>query len=217
MRRTGFTLIELLVVIAIIAILAAILFPVFARAREKARQSSCLSDMKQLGLAAMSYAQDYDEQLPLSWYDCDADGAGTNGVDYTWRSAVLPYAKNAQIFQCPSKKMGTLFNGGFDIGAEGAYGINEVHWADVTSSEPPSGKSLGDIQYPAQCMLFGETTGSQSFSNTSGLDTHGFLYASPKRHNDGDNWTYCDGHCKWNKPANVKCAAGNCEYSITGG
>ncbi|MBU0610327.1 MAG: DUF1559 domain-containing protein [Armatimonadetes bacterium] len=216
MRRTGFTLIELLVVIAIIAILAAILFPVFARAREKARQSACLSNMKQIGLAMMSYAQDYDEQLSLSWYDADGSTDGTNGVDYTWRSAVLPYAKNAQIFLCPSKKMTSVFTGGLDMGDNGAYGINEVHWANVTSSEPPAGKGLGDIQYPAQCILFGETDGSQSFSNTDGLDTHGYVFNGATRHNDGANFTYCDGHSKWQKPRNIKCATGNCEFSITG-
>ena len=86
--RRGFTLIELLVVIAIIAILAAILFPVFAKAREKARQSSCLSNVKQLGLAMMQYAQDYDERLPMY-----ADG----GYRYNWDVAIEPYLKNSQV------------------------------------------------------------------------------------------------------------------------
>jgi prepilin-type N-terminal cleavage/methylation domain-containing protein/prepilin-type processing-associated H-X9-DG protein len=94
MRRRGFTLIELLVVIAIIAILAAILFPVFAKAREKARQSSCLSNMKQWGLAALSYIQDYDERFPLQDY-------GT--APYVpWYSALYPYVKNEQMYHCPS-------------------------------------------------------------------------------------------------------------------
>ncbi len=74
--RRGFTLIELLVVIAIIAILAAILFPVFAKAREKARQSSCLSNMKQIVLGTMQYAQDYDERLPMRWLATDSAGTG---------------------------------------------------------------------------------------------------------------------------------------------
>ena len=201
----------------IIAILASILFPVFARAREKARQSSCLSNMKQIGLAVMSYAQDYDECLPMSWVDVDASTDGTNGVDYTWRSAVLPYAKNAQIWQCPSKKMTGVFDGGMDLGEAAAYGINEVHWLNtVAAAEPPAGKGLGDIQYPSQCILLGETTSSQSFSNTDGLDTHGYVFNGATRHNDGANFAYCDGHCKWQKPNGIKCAVGNCEWSITG-
>ena len=94
--RRGFTLIELLVVIAIIAILAAILFPVFAKAREKARQSSCLSNVKQIGLAVLSYCQDYDELLPRT-------AIAVNGSNYGWQTLVHPYVKNDQIFTCPSK------------------------------------------------------------------------------------------------------------------
>jgi len=94
--RRGFTLIELLVVIAIIAILAAILFPVFARAREKARQSSCLSNVKQIALGMLQYAQDYDERLVLAamYY------ASPNY--YTWMYLLQPYVKNIQVFTCPS-------------------------------------------------------------------------------------------------------------------
>lgn len=93
--KRGFTLIELLVVIAIIAILAAILFPVFARARENARRSSCQSNLKQIGLGIMQYTQDYDEFYPLGSY-------ATTGGNFSWRHSIQPYIKSTQLFKCPS-------------------------------------------------------------------------------------------------------------------
>src|SRR5205809_846157 len=99
--KRGFTLIELLVVIAIIAILAAILFPVFAQAREKARQSSCLSNLKQIGTALMMYVQDYDEAYPCNWYGSLWPSV-PNTNRYKWMDAVFPYVKNEKVFSCPS-------------------------------------------------------------------------------------------------------------------
>src|SRR4028119_1740562 len=108
-RRKGFTLIELLVVIAIIAILAAILFPVFARARESARRASCQSNLKQIGLGVMQYAQDYDEQYPMAAYDNFQGG---------WPLTTQPYLKSLQVFRCPS-------GGGADAAAStGWRGVN---------------------------------------------------------------------------------------------
>lgn len=101
--KHGFTLIELLVVIAIIAILAAILFPVFARAREKARQTSCLSNVKQLGLTLMMYIQDYDEMFPAA-YDYSTT---TPTLSRFWYGQAEPYIKNSQIFDCPSVTVDT--------------------------------------------------------------------------------------------------------------
>src|SRR5436305_7895257 len=101
MKQRAFTLIELLVVIAIIAILAPILFPVFAQAREKARQSACLSNLNQIGTALMMYTQDYDEAFPCNWYG-SLWPTTPNGKAYKWMDAVFPYVKNEQVFTCPS-------------------------------------------------------------------------------------------------------------------
>ena len=104
LTRRGFTLIELLVVIAIIAILAAILFPVFAKAREKARQASCLSNIKQLSLGFLQYAQDYDEVMCLALMDPGAAGTPGNvwGNRRYWPELMEPYLKNRQILLCAS-------------------------------------------------------------------------------------------------------------------
>jgi type II secretory pathway pseudopilin PulG len=131
-------LIELLVVIAIIAILAAILFPVFAKAREKARQSSCLSNTKQIGLAFMQYAQDYDERLP----------AMRDGLGGTWVDFVMPYCKNSQVFKCPSHSIATT--------PAYSYGVSYNNLM-TDAGTGPSGTSLGTISAPADSLLFTES------------------------------------------------------------
>ena len=220
--RRGFTLIELLVVIAIIAILAAILFPVFAKAREKARQSSCLSNVKQIMLGVMSYAQDYDETLPYQVLDLDGS-SGANAGDMTWRMAVTPYCKNVQIFMCPSKKMTTAFGGTLatDWGFTAGYGMNAVHWVSG-NPQGPSGAAMGTVEYPAQCVFIAETDGSEAFAN-DGTNVH---YANGgtawngdiglKRHNEGGNYGFVDGHAKWYKSNSIKCSNGDCWFSVTG-
>jgi prepilin-type N-terminal cleavage/methylation domain-containing protein/prepilin-type processing-associated H-X9-DG protein len=127
-HRTGFTLIELLTVIAIIGILAALIFPVFARAREAARKASCASNLKQLGAALLMYAQDYDEVLPQFSQSTDYLGWGGYALadGPRWADMIFPYVKNAQLFDCPSSRDRTaVYPGGwyFNI-VTYSYGIS---------------------------------------------------------------------------------------------
>src|SRR5947208_12556668 len=130
-KASAFTLIELLVVIAIIAILAAILFPVFAQAREAARKTSCLSNTKQLGLGIMQYVQDYDEMYPCNSWDTPIIATADNdthsplyrsAMQWLWR--IQPYMKNRQLFVCPSDpnpKSGWAY--GLDGSCDDGWGI----------------------------------------------------------------------------------------------
>ena len=145
----GFTLIELLVVIAIIAILAAILFPVFAQAREKARQTACISNLNQIGKALMMYQSDYDGTLPPS----QLPGSGTNVV--SWPTMIQPYVKNDQVFVCPSTATGTFApDAAYIVSTTRAYtgrtrtavSFGVLTGADGTTEGPPflvSGLSYG--------------------------------------------------------------------------
>ncbi|HSV74843.1 MAG TPA: DUF1559 domain-containing protein, partial [Chthonomonadales bacterium] len=152
-RFRGFTLIELLVVIAIIAILAAILFPVFARAREQARRTSCLSNMKQITLARLMYAQDYNERFPMSrshhpMYSRGPDACRDNPNSYSWRAAIHPYQRNVQIFMCPSNPENHNTVEGcadWNLGVRRSYALNgEVFWG--------TGPSLASIVRPSEMM-----------------------------------------------------------------
>src|SRR5688572_8951045 len=144
-ERAGFTLIELLVVIAIIAILAAILFPVFAQAREKARQSSCLSNFRQLGLGMMMYAQDYDESLPIAYWGPDWCGATSS-----WRQTLIPYTKNTGIYVCPSATAaGAVCPAGSVVTRLGTYGTSS-HWSEMGIF------ALAAFGTPADTFLLGE-------------------------------------------------------------
>lgn len=194
MTRRGFTLIELLVVIAIIAILAAILFPVFARAREKARQSSCLSNVKQIALSTMMYSQDYDERMPLKYFTTGVSGAikypgGNSSAHSIWPLPVYPYINNIQIFNCPSYS----FKWSGNYSGTSAYGISDYI----------DGAALADIDEPAATILtadtFTEEDGmSYRISRTISLTPGGKVRAAVSdRHNGGANFGFCDGHAKW--------------------
>ena len=141
-RRRGFTLIEILVVIAIIAILAAILFPVFARARENARRSSCQSNLKQIGLAMMQYTQDFDETMP-SIFNQNSNirlPNGANAPTALWYHMLYPYMKNIQVMNCPSESSIQWTSGAYtgDI----PYGYNFTS-AWTMSCSPSCGVQLG--------------------------------------------------------------------------
>ncbi|MFO7946074.1 MAG: prepilin-type N-terminal cleavage/methylation domain-containing protein [Armatimonadota bacterium] len=186
--RKGFTLIELLVVIAIIAILAAILFPVFARAREKARQSSCLSNVKQIMLSLLMYAQDNDEVLVPTRSRSPESGW------MVWTNPTEPYRKNNQILTCPSSD-------GHGWGSCD-YGLNRVIFRET--SYGASGRKMAEIDYPAETLAMadssttGDTADGWTYSYSYGLDPtpvpHKFI---PSRHNGGANFGFVDGHAKW--------------------
>jgi len=141
-RQHGFTLIELLVVIAIIAILAAILFPVFAKVREKARQTSCLSNEKQLGLGFMQYVQDYDEMFPLA--------STWNNENQGWASRIYPYVKSTGVFKCPddptSQTTNLMGRGETDYPVSYATNVN-LGWSpnDATLTAPGSTVMLTEV------------------------------------------------------------------------
>jgi len=204
MARRGFTLIELLVVIAIIAILAAILFPVFAKAREKARQTSCLNNCKQLGLAVMQYAQDYDELYPLAVY---VQGANV----YYWVDEVMPFVKNAQVLICPSNKGDVCATGACsnhtvhvrypDLG----YGFNHYYTSYPAGWVGLGGRSMSQLTRPADIFMIMDFRCYYT-ATTSSVD----LTKTERNHNGGLNIIFADGHAKWR--ANTSIAVNTAGY-----
>lgn len=183
----GFTLIELLVVIAIIAILAAILFPVFAKAREAARKTSCQNNEKQIGTSMQMYVQDYDEMYP-----------GRSQAQGHWGYAVMPYIKNFNVFQCPSNPAkNNNATGGPDLASgqyiKTSYGINAWIFGNPLSQ--------ATLQDPADRIMMGEQTAGHNdyiggiWSGT-GNYTVGFA-----GHSGTWNLLYCDGHVKSKRPS----------------
>lgn len=201
MRSRGFTLIELLVVIAIIAILAAILFPVFARAREKARQTSCTSNLKQYALAALMYAQDYDERMVPRYYRIDpAVAGGPNWCD----NLLIPYTKNLQLRLCPSTNAKSY-----------GYNLDYLNWQPLANILSPSETvMICDVKMCANAS--GSPSWSVSVHRPSDLGSPLPVPATDEdanpvagdpndcarargTHNGGCNIAFVDGHVKWMK------------------
>ena len=190
--RRGFTLIELLVVIAIIAILAAILFPVFARAREKARQASCQSNLKQIALASKMYGQDFDE--------CVAPGNMASGTTYYLFSNLLqPYIKNTQVFICPSKS-GSWYGGTPPYACVQAQTVLSNYTVNYCASSGYAMLAEASFTKPAETI---EYCDGQCPNAQPTLATTTCYGVEPIRHNEGCNCSHYDGHVKWYKSSNI--------------
>jgi prepilin-type N-terminal cleavage/methylation domain-containing protein/prepilin-type processing-associated H-X9-DG protein len=227
-KRAAFTLIELLVVIAIIAILAAILFPVFARARENARRTSCLSNLKQIGLGMMQYTQDYDERYPPNFpqigtpdgapdivdndtskpsgvFKITGNAAGSTTDNFqTWMDLIFPYVKSVQLFVCPSSTVAkTTPNYGYSI-AFGGYSSYYVNFKGPGPAYTPI--SLASVTRPAEVINVAEYSSGYSYTmgpwNMNNANTATNVIVTP--HLDGGNAIYADGHAKWRSRGTIR-------------
>ena len=224
--KSGFTLIELLVVIAIIALLAAILFPVFARARENARRASCQSNLKQIGLSAMQYTQDYDETI------CPAAMNEVGPVEQadTYFDLLQPYAKSDQVFICPSRTdardislmkkpyryFDRVFSYGLNIGSPEyrstgcPAGINEDCMGPGARSYPCIQNGYGSFpqrvskyDQPSLMIYAGESENKTHSNCLSRCSLAGYTGGVTFPHFQGNNLLFLDGHVKWYSKSNI--------------
>ena len=207
-HRSGFTLIELLVVIAIIAILAAILFPVFAQARDKARQSSCLANMKQVGLALQMYSQDYDETLPHS-ASHDVPHFNAPGARPNFLGSIAPYTRNIGILVCPSSVNQSKV--GYPVAADPTPISNTSYMGNAVVL----GRRLAAVPNPADIVYLQELYNRRRvaylrpgfdgkkyyywhFARATGLENYTTI------HMQGGNLVFCDGHAKWRRGQSMR-------------
>lgn len=197
--RPAFTLIELLVVIAIIAILAAILFPVFARARENARRSSCQSNLKQIALGIKQYTQDYDEKYPQE--------GGVTIANPGWAYVIQPYVKSEQLFQCPSETGSTQPVGTTPLERFTTIGSNDYFYNFNMGTQ-----NEAVLVSSSNTIMNGDGSESAGNYNVTSAPSTG-----RERHLEGANYSFADGHVKWLKPNAVKSGStGNCPGDSAG-
>jgi len=221
-HKHGFTLIELLVVIAIIAILAAILFPVFAAAREKARQTTCASNEKQLGLGLLQYVQDYDEYPPCGFnYTWEAANGGTADIGVGWAGELYPYVKSANAFSCPDDKnygQSNLVGGstvsGQDVGY--AYNPNLINGVGINTNVL---MNMSKLSSPPMTVLFSEVVenrwGNPGIDIQDGEINANFIWSPMSNGYDDCNYqNYPSAGCASNSSVSLSSGPLGCQASI---